>query len=458
MTESSGAGEPYVFLSYTSADRERVLRLADRLESAGVHVWLDRRSLVGGMSWDAAIVRAIKDCAVFAVLCTPASIASPNVMQELRLAWEEQRPTLPVLLAPVSFPDEMRYILAGRQWVEVLERSDDAWLAELCHALSGLGVVPSSAPTTLVPPPSAATNPLSEPMAGHLPTPLTSFIGRERELAEVTTLLRTTRLLTLTGPGGTGKTRLAIAAVHQVVSEYPDGVWFVDLSGVADPAGVIPAIALALDVRESEGRSLAVSLAAYLRRKRLLLVLDNFEQVVTAAMALYDLLAEAPVLSLLVTSRVLLHVESEREYAVPPLPLPEIDTPAQPEQLGANPAVQLFVERAQGVRASFALTAENGMAIAAICRRLDGLPLAVELAAARVKLLPPAALLARLEQRLTFLTGGERNRPSRQHTLRNTIQWSWDLLAPAEQLLFRRLAVFAGGFTLAAAEAVCNPD
>ena len=286
---------------------------------------------------------------------------------------------------------------------------------------------------------------------------LTSFIGREHEVAEIVALLGTTRLLTLTGPGGTGKTRLALAAAAQVLDGFPDGVCFVDLSGVLDPAGVVPAIAQVLAVRESEGRSLAVSLAAYLRRKRLLLVLDNFEQVVDAALSLYDLLAEAPGLSLLMTSRVRLHVEGEREYAVPPLPLPEAGA-AVPEHLGLNPAVQLFVERAQAVRPGFTLTAENAAAVAAICRRLDGLPLAIELAAARVKLLSAVQVLARLEQRLGFLTGGERNRPTRQQTLRNTIHWSWDLLSAPEQTLFRRLGVFAGGWTLEAAEAVCNTD
>jgi len=302
--------------------------------------------------------------------------------------------------------------------------------------------------------------PLATPDAHphNLPLQLTSFIGREQEVTEVGTLLGTARLLTLTGPGGTGKTRLALAAAAQMLDAFPDGVWFVDLSGVLDIAGVIPAIAQVLAVRESEGRSLAVSLAAYLRRKRLLLLLDNFEQVVAAAMSLYDLLAEAPGLSLLVTSRVRLHVEGEREYAVPPLPLPDAVAAVVSERLGANPAVQLFVERAQAIRVGFSLSGENAAAVGAICRRLDGLPLAIELAAARVKLLPPAALLARLDQRLALLTGGERNRPQRQQTLQATIQWSWDLLQPPEQVLFRRLSVFAGGFTLEAAEAVCNPD
>ncbi len=294
----------------------------------------------------------------------------------------------------------------------------------------------------------------------NLPLQLTSFVGREQEVAETVTLLGTTRLLTLTGPGGTGKTRLALAAAAQLLDAFPDGVWFVDLSGVADAAGVIPAVALVLGVRESEGRSLAVSLAAYLRRKRLLLVLDNFEQVVAAALMLYDLLAEAPGLSLLVTSRILLHVGGEQEYPVPPLPAPEVSAGADATRLRQNPAVQLFLDRARALRPDLALTLtdEALRAIGSVCARLDGLPLAIELAAARVKLLPPVQLLARLERRLPLLTGGVRSLPARQQTLRATIQWSWDLLSAVEQMLFRRLGVLAGGFTLAAAEAVCTAD
>jgi predicted ATPase/transcriptional regulator with XRE-family HTH domain len=292
-----------------------------------------------------------------------------------------------------------------------------------------------------------------------LPVPLTRLIGREQELAEVTALLGATRLLTLTGPGGTGKTRLAIAAATRVADRFPEGVWFVDLSGLVQPAGVIPAIAYALGVRESEGRSLALALAGYLQSKQLLLVLDNFEQVLAAALPVYDLLVAAPAVRLLVTSRVVLRVDGEQEYAVAPLPLPE-DSPADPALLRQNPAVQLFLDRAQAraVRLDLSLTAATTFAIGAICRRLDGLPLAIELAAARVRILPPAQLLARLERRLPLLTGGLRSAPARQQTLRATIQWSWDLLSVAEQTLYRRLAVFAGGFTLEAAEAVCNLD
>ncbi len=271
-------------------------------------------------------------------------------------------------------------------------------------------------------------------------------------------LLRTARLLTLTGPGGVGKTRLALAAAERVLDEIPDGVFFVDLSGVSDPASVILVIAQVLGVKEREGRELAISLAAYLRTKRLLLLLDNFEQVVDAALVLHSLLLAAPHLVFLVTSRVRLRVAGEREYAVPPLPLPDPATEITAAELICNPAVQLFVERAQALRLGFTLTAENALSVSELCRRLDGLPLAIELAAARVKLLPPAALLARLTQRFSLLTGGARSLPARQQTLRATIAWSWDLLIAEEQILLRRLAVFAGGWTLEAADVVCDPD
>jgi predicted ATPase/class 3 adenylate cyclase len=292
----------------------------------------------------------------------------------------------------------------------------------------------------------------------NLPTQLTSFIGREQEVAELVALLGTVRLLTLTGPGGSGKTRLALAVAEQVLDAFPDGVWFVDLSGVSDAAGVVPAIAQVLGVVDSAGHTLAVALAAYLRHRHLLLLLDNFEQVLEVALVVYDLLREAPQLTVVVTSRTLLRVEGEQEYAVAPLPLPELGVDRSVAALAQNAAVQLFVTRAQTLAAGFTLTAENAPTVAELCRRLEGLPLAIELAAARVKLLPPAALLARLDQRLPLLTGGARSLPARQQTLRATIQWSWDLLSVGERVLFRRLGVFAGGWTLEGAEAVCNSD
>ncbi len=301
-----------------------------------------------------------------------------------------------------------------------------------------------------VPPPAATAN---------LPAPLTPLVGREREVAAVVDLLRhpDVRLLTLTGPGGAGKTRLAVAVAEGLVEDFPDGVRFVGLAPIADPGLVAPAIAQALGVREVGDESLVDRLAAFLRDRRLLLVLDNVEQVVEAAPLVVDLLRACPRLTILVTSRVRLRVSGEREHAVPPLGLAEEGDASSVANVAASEAVRLFVARAQAVRANFAVTPENAAAVAAICVRLDGLPLAIELAAARAKVLPPAALLARLERRLPLLTGGTRDAPARQRTMRDAIAWSHDLLRPDEQALFRRLAVFAGGFNLEAAAAVAAP-
>jgi len=297
------------------------------------------------------------------------------------------------------------------------------------------------------------------PVPQHLPAPLTSFVGRERELAAVARLLGTARLVTLTGPGGVGKTRLALEAAAGLRDAFGDGVCFVALAPIGDPGLVFATAAQTLGVGDPGGRPPLEAVAAHLRHRQLLLVLDNFEQVLGAGPALVELLAACPRLRVLVTSRAALRVSGEHEYAVPPLALPAAGGPAAPgggaaAAVGRHDAVRLFVERALGVKADFVLTDANAAAVAAVCRRLDGLPLALELAAARVRLLPPQALLARLERRLPLLTGGARDRPARQRTLRATIAWSYDLLAPAERALFRRLAIFAGGFTLEAAEAL----
>ena len=266
------------------------------------------------------------------------------------------------------------------------------------------------------------------------------------------------RLLTLTGPGGAGKTRLGLQAAAELVEDFPQGVFFVALAPIADPELVVPTIAQTLGLRESGAvRSPRASRTSSPRR-RLLLVLDNFEHLVEAAPALAELLAAAPQLKLLVTSRIPLRLSGEHEYPVPPLDLPDPAHLPEIASLSQYEAVALFIERARAVKADFAVTNANAPAVAEICVRLDGLPLAIELAAARAKLLSPQALLARLEQSLDLLTGGPRDLPARQQTLRATIDWSYDLLGPDEQTLFARLAVFAGGCTLAAAEAVCGGD
>jgi predicted ATPase/class 3 adenylate cyclase/Tfp pilus assembly protein PilF len=299
-----------------------------------------------------------------------------------------------------------------------------------------------------------------EAKLNNLPLQPTPLVGREREIEEITERLRSdqVRLLTLTGPGGTGKTRLALQAAADLLEEFDDGVFFVALAAITVPALVAPTVARTLGLTERGAQPPEELLNGYLRDSQMLLLLDNFEQVLESAPLLDELLSWAPNLKILVTSRTPLRLYGEHEFPVPPLSLPDPSSLATLESLTRYEAVRLFAERAKAVNPNFSLTQENIPAVAEICARLDGLPLAIELAGARVRMLPPQALLRRLSNRLELLKGGPRDLPARQQTLRATIDWSYDLLSEEEKTLVGRFSVFSGGSTLEAIEALCGTE
>src|SRR5215210_2903961 len=294
------------------------------------------------------------------------------------------------------------------------------------------------------------------PPDNNLPLELTSFIGREREIAEVKRLLAQNRLLTLTGPGGCGKTRLALVVAADLLESFEDGAWWVELASLSDPDLVPQAVASALGVREAQDHPLTETLVEHLGRMKLLLVLDNCEHLVEECAALADAILRAcPRVCILATSRESLGIAGEGAWLVPSLLLPDPEHVPPTEELTRYEAIRLFVERTQAVVSTFELTEQNAPAVARLCHRLDGMPLAIELAAARVRVLSVEQIGSRLDNSFGLLTGGSRTALLRQRTLRATIDWSHELLSENEQVLFRRLSVFAGGFTLEAAETVC---
>lgn len=291
----------------------------------------------------------------------------------------------------------------------------------------------------------------------NLPQQLTRFVGREREIVEIEQLLESHRLITIYGPGGAGKTRLALKVAENNLDRFSHGIFFVDLAPISDPLFVDRTIAETLSIRETASQPLFQSITNYLGEKNLLLVLDNFEQVIETAPLVSDLLSAAPALKVIVTSRQPLMISGEQEHPLPPMDVPDVAHLEDTETVSQYESVELFINRAQSVNPGFEISAGNAQVVAEICARLDGLPLAIELAAARIRTLSPAQLLSRLQTRLSELRTGMRDLPARQQTLNATIDWSYNLLSESEKELFTKLSVFQGGRTFEAAEAVCAP-
>jgi predicted ATPase len=439
--------ERRLFLSYRREDAAgHAGRLADHLldRFGQGSVFMDVESIEAGINFAEAIERAINEADAVLVVIGPGWLDAASssgsrrldepedfVRREIEAALASDVRVIPVLVGGVSMPGEDRLPptlaeLARRNAVELLDRRWREDVDVLVDVVEGR----------------------ERSLLGNLPAQPTPFLGRERELAELIELLRRddTRLLTLTGPGGIGKTRLAIQAASKLAHTYPGGAWLVGLASVTDPDLVIVEVARVIEAREAADGAVVDAIAARLSRGRTLIVLDNVEQLLPdAAAPIAQLSAAAASLELIVTTRQRLHVTAEREFAL--------------ATLGEDAAVELFVDRARASRGDFALSDQAQRdTVAALCARLDGLPLAIELAASRVRLLPPQALLTRLGRRLELLRGGARDRPERQQTLRATLDWSFDLLDAEERRLFARLSVFSGGFRLDAAEAVCGCD
>jgi predicted ATPase len=448
---SADPASPVLFLSYASTDREHVDTIASALESAGLSVWMDRSDIAGGELWAAQIANAIRECALLVVVCSAASVASRNVRQELQLAWDFDRPILPLMLEPIAFPPEVAYFLHGRQWVEFGGEHDAVWRERVISAMS---------PDSPIRNARSAGNPAVRrlPVLGRIPEPSNPLIGRADEIERVLGLLRDprVRLVTLSGPGGVGKTRLALAVAREIQVHDGHTCAFVDLAPISDPELAPAAIVASVGVKDIGQRSMLDTLADVLAGARWLLVLDNAEHLLGVAPFVAEMLQACPTLTVLVTSRQPLHVRGEREIHLEPLPVPLPSERDRLDLLAGNDAIRLFTSRVQELRADFELNAANAGDIAEICRQLDGLPLAIELAAPRIRMLSPATLRARLQDRLGLLTGGSRDAPVRQQTLRRTIEWSYDLLSPEERTLLAALSVFDGGFDLEAADAVAG--
>ena len=450
-----------VFISYATDDAPSATSIRDGLEAVGLLCWMAPRDIAPGADYAEQIIDAIEACAVMVLVLSETSNRSQYVRNEVERAIAKRKTVIPVRIHNVQPSRALEFFVSNAQWI-------DAWQGPLETAIAALAVAigkhaverarhalaaPSAVPATagdLMPRPARK---------GNLPSQLTSFIGRVGEIEEIAAEVRANRLVTLMGMGGIGKTRLAIQVAEKIAEYFDQGVWFVELAALSN-TDLIPLTMLSvMGITEQPGMAPLESLKEYLRDKKLLIVLDSCEHVIDAAAKVANaILNAAPAVKFLATSRESLGVTGERTQPISSLALPDLKGPPSLEQHAQSEAVRLFVERAMLAAPHFRLDALNGKLIVDICQRLDGIPLAIELAAARVKMMSAEQILGRLDDKFRLLTGGARTALPRQQTLRASIDWSFGLLTETERLLLRRLSVFSGGFALDAAEGVCAGD
>ncbi len=440
-----------VFICHASADARTAEDICARLEANGVPCWIAPRDPTAGIPYAQEIVGAIESTRILLLVLSAHASESRAILSEVELASNRGKIVLPVRIDDVPPSPGLEFYIRAIHWFDATQPAELAW-TELVRQVREL--IGSTDQTE-------AAGPAQRVAQHNLPLALTSFVGRDREIAQLEKLLRSSRLLTLCGPGGIGKTSLAIAVVRRNLDAYPDGAWFVDLAQAHDDASFVQAFAATFGLQESPGREMIDVVISHLKNKRLLLVIDNCEQVVAEAARIVEAILQAcPYVVVVATTREQLGIRGEEVFRVPSLGVPDERTSRALTAAAALEygAIELFVDRAHAANRSFALTDENAPAIAAICRRLDGIALAIELAAARVRVLSVKDVASSLDERFALLTGGTRTALPRQKTLRAMIDWSYDLLSEKERLLFRRLAVFAGSFTLNDAAAVlCAP-
>ena len=456
-----------VFISYSSNDLPTAEKICSLLESNDIRCWIAPRDVMPGSNYAEEIITAIENSEAFILLCSRHTNDSVHVRSEVEHAFSRKKRMFPVRIDDAELGRAYEYFLGSSQWLEVRDKPLEECAVRLAQSI--LKPTTDRIESHDAPPreqKETADNRLSDRTAAinpnNLPAIATRLVGREREVAEVVALLgrEDVRLVTLTGPGGTGKTRLSIAAAETLLNVFQSGVFFVGLAPISDPHLVVTTINQTLGIPMSGTNTGLESLKNYLRGKSVLIILDNFEQVITAAADISELLQECPECKVLVTSREVLRLNAEHSYSVPPLSNPDttvaIAAEGGIEEALRFEAVAFFNDRANSANPKFEITSENVSAIVEICRRLDGLPLAIELAVARMSSHAPQEILARLGEILPFLTKGPRNLPARQQTLRATIGWSYELLTRDEQSMLNRLTAFTGGFDLDAVEAICG--